>query len=404
MRIQNPFMNSPKTLAVKLRSKAEKYIKKGHPWVFSESIEKINKEAKSGDVAVLFGQRTNKAYAVGLFDAESPIRIKILHSGGGIKIDSHFFNQKVENAFRLRQPLLEHDVDAYRLLFGENDGFPGLICDVYNRIAVMKIYSAAWIPYLNAVSESIAAVADVDAIVLRLSRNVQNLKSSVQEGRVLYGTLNNSLITFREYGVVFQTDVLLGHKTGFFLDHRENRKIIGQISKGKTVLDVFSYAGGFSVHALCGGAKEVTGIDFSKQALELAKTNVQLNPTKGRHHTLDGDAFTILKELIQQKKKYDIVIIDPPSFAKSEKEIDVALKKYAELAELGVVLTQRKGILLLASCSSQISESLFLNTHAEVFNQLEIAVSLERITGHDSDHPITFPEGAYLKSVYYRIG
>lgn len=155
---------------------------------------------------------------------------------------------------------------------------------------------------------------------------------------------------------------------------------------------------------MCGGAKEVTSIDFSKQALELAKTNAQLNSTKGNHHTLDGDAFTILKELIQQKKKYGVVVIDPPSFAKSEKEIEIALKKYAELAELGAALTQKKGILLLASCSSRVSETMFLEVHAQVFNKTGIPATLEKVTGHDSDHPITFPEGAYLKSVYYRIG
>lgn len=397
-------MNSPKTLAVKLRSKAEKFIKKGHPWVFSESIEKINKQGKSGDIAILFDQRTNKPFAVGLYDASSPIRIKIIHFNGGIQIDNAFFYQKTSDAYDLRKPLLKNDINAYRLLFGENDGFPGLVCDIYNQVAVIKIYSPAWLPYLDTLSESIATIAAVDSVILRLSRNVQNLNPSVHEGQVLFGTFTNSLVTFREYGVSFQTDVLLGHKTGFFLDHRENRKIIGELSKGKTVLDVFSYAGGFSVHALCGGAKEVTSIDFSKQALELAKTNAQLNSTKGNHHTLDGDAFTILKELIQQKKKYGVVVIDPPSFAKSEKEIKIALKKYAELAELGAALTQKKGILLLASCSSRVSETMFLEVHAQVFNKTGIPATLEKVTGHDSDHPITFPEGAYLKSVYYRIG
>lgn len=396
-------MTNPISLAVKLRLTAEKIVKQGHPWIFSESIEKINKVGKAGDLAVLFDQRNNKVFGIGLYDPDSPIRIKMIHLGSPTKINELFFQKKISEAFQIRKPLLETDTNAYRLIFGENDGLPGLIVDVYNKVGVVKLYSPIWLPYLNMIIPSIAEISQVESLVLRLSRNLQKMNIPFKEGDVLFGNFNNPAVTFKEHGVKFQADLLLGHKTGFFLDHRANRYRIGQLAKDKSVLDVFSYAGGFSVHALAGGAKEVTSLDFSKQALELAEQNANLNKHSGSHLTLAGDAFVLLKELVKKKKQYDVVIIDPPSFAKSKKEIDVAKKKYAELAALGIKLTRKKGTLLLASCSSRISANEFLEVHQEAFERLGVLYELEGFTQHDIDHPVAFEEGAYLKTGYYRI-
>ncbi len=396
-------MTNPISLAVKLRPTAEKFVKQGHPWIFSESIEKINKEGKAGDLAILFDQRNNKVFGIGLYDPQSPIRIKMIYLGGPTKIDENFFRKKIFEAYQIRKPLLATDTNAYRLIFGENDGLPALIVDVYNTAGVVKLYSPIWLPYLRMIVPAIAEVSQVNSLMLRLSRNLQKMDIPVKEGDVLFGNFDNPIVRFKEYGVYFQADLLLGHKTGFFLDHRANRHKIGQLSAGKTVLDVFSYAGGFSVHALAGGAKEVTSLDFSKQALELAAENARINEHSGEHVTLAGDAFDLLKELVNKKSHYDLVIIDPPSFAKSKKEIDVAKKKYAELAALGIQLTNRKGLLVLASCSSRISADEFLEVHREVFERLGIHYELEDFTQHDIDHPIGFDEGAYLKTGYYRI-
>lgn len=391
------------TLAVKLNVKAEKIIKKGHPWVFSQSISKQNTKGVAGDIAILFSQQDNQIYAIGLYDPHSPVRIKIIHRGKGVPIDTEFFQQKIIRAFQIRVPLLQKDTNAYRLLFGENDGFPGMIVDIYNQVGVLKLYSEIWLPYLSVITPVLVHVSGIESLVLRLSRNLQKQPTTYQEGTVLFGTLKDPEVLFMEYGVRFKTNVILGHKTGFFLDHRDNRRRIGTLSKGKTVLDVFSYAGGFSVHALAGGAKEVTSIDFSEQALELAKTNAGLNPHSGTFNTLSGDAFTLLRELHAKGKTYDIVIIDPPSFAKSKTEKDVAIRKYAELSRLGAALTKRKGILLLASCSSRINTDEFLEIHQREFAQLGMDYQTLVFTEHDLDHPVTFKEGAYLKSVFYKI-
>lgn len=399
----NKSMSKPSTLAVKLKPAGERSVKQGHPWVFSDSIDKINKIGKAGDLAIIFDQRINKPIGIGLYDPYSPIRIKMIHKDGPAKIDTTFFKNKIQKAHEHRKPLLHKNVNAFRLLFGENDGMPGLIVDVYNNVGVIKVYSAIWLPYLNELFDTIAEIAGLDALVLRWNRQLLAQRTPYKEGAVVFGELNSSLVQFVEYGVKFETDVILGHKTGFFLDHRENRYKVGMLAKGKSVLDVFSYAGGFSIHALAGGAKEVISLDISEQALELAKHNASLNPHTGTHQTIAGDAFEELQSLINQKKQYDIVVIDPPSFAKNKMEENVAMKKYAQLAEMGVALTKRNGTLILASCSSRVNEVDFLKTHSDTFKRLNIDYTLIETTSHAIDHPIGFEEGAYLKTAYYKI-
>ncbi len=396
-------MQSVGRLAVKLTNKAEQIIRRGHPWVFSDSISKIKPEGKTGDITILFSRRSNEVFAVGLYDAESAVRIKIIHRGGPAQIDSNFFKEKVMQAYELRKPLLSTDTNAYRLIFGENDDFPGFICDIYDSVAVVKLYSTIWLPYLEMITEHIREISSARSIILRMSRNLQKLNLKCREGEILYGELQSPDVIFKEHGLKFVANVFLGHKTGFFLDHRANRRKIGQLSKGKSVLDVFSYNGGFSVHALAGGASEVTSLDISVQALELARHNAELNPHKGKHLTISGDAFQALKTLIKQGKSYDIVVIDPPSFAKSEKEVPTALVKYAELAELGAELTARNGLLVLASCSSRIKADEFKQVHRETFARLDKRFSLLDFTEHDIDHPVKYEEGAYLKTAYYSL-
>lgn len=389
-----------KIIAVKLSKQGEKSVKNRHPWIFSDSVIKLPNNAECGDVAVIFSFKTNKPIGVGLYDANSPIAIKMLHFGGGIKIDKEFFRQKIETAYSLRLPLLKTQTNAYRLIFGENDGFPGFIADVYDTVLVVKLYSKIWFPYLSELVQALMTVSHCKVAVLRLSRKLLKSQSIYKDGQLLFGKLVDETVVFTEHGVRFSANVIKGHKTGYFLDHRHNRKKVGTLSKNKTVLDVFSYAGGFSVHALVGGAKEVTGIDISKQALELALANGKHNDFSGTHNVIAGDAFVLLKNLINQQKKYDLVILDPPSFAKNKEAIPIAQKKYAQLTTLGAQLVKPNGILLLASCSSRISEESFFAIHKE--NLPNGFVLLEKTT-HDLDHPVTFKEGAYLKTGYYKF-
>ncbi|CAL2085644.1 class I SAM-dependent rRNA methyltransferase [Tenacibaculum sp. 190524A05c] len=395
----------PKNLAVKLTSKGEQHVMKNHPWVFSNSIEKISKDPKTGDLAIIFGRKKNKVVGIGLYDSDSPIRIKMIHtSSEKAVVNETFFHEKIEKAYQKRNTLLQTNTNSYRLIFGENDGFPSFIADVYDTVLVVKLYSEIWLPFLETILKSLQEVSKAETIVIRLSRNVQkSTNHNLKDGDVVYGILENEVVEFVEHNVNFSANVIKGHKTGYFLDHRANRKRVGEFSKNKTVLDVFSYAGGFSVHALYNEAKEVTSLDISKQALEIAVENGKLNEYSGVHKTIAGDAFEELRKLIQNKVTYDVVVIDPPSFAKQASEIELAKKKYAQLAKLGAKLTSKKGLLVLASCSSRVVADDFFDINEDVLESGKRRFKTELKTYHDSDHPIGFPEGAYLKCAYYRF-
>lgn len=393
----------PKRLAVKLNAKGEQHVVKGHPWVFSNSIVKINDDAQTGDLAIIFAKNKNKLIGLGFYDANSPIRIKIL-TNKSASIDASYFNLKIKEAYSKRNDLLKTNTNSYRLLFGENDSFPGLIADVYASVLVVKLYSEIWLPYLELILTSLQEVSNAKTVVLRLSRGLQNSNNhNLVDGEVVYGTLENEVVEFVEHDVNFSANVIKGHKTGYFLDHRANRKQVGEWSSGKTVLDVFSYAGGFSVHALANNATEVTSLDISKQALEIAQQNGRLNDYTGIHKTIVGDAFDEMQKLINRKKTFDVVVIDPPSFAKQASEITLAKKKYAQLAALGVQLTSKNGLLVLASCSSRVLSQAFFDINKQVLNATQKKYKVILKTEHDLDHPVTFPEGAYLKCAYYRF-
>lgn len=328
-------------IAIKVKPSVEKIIRKGHPWLFENGITKVSKEGKAGDLAIIFDNKKNKFLAIGLYDPYSPIRVKILQSNQSATINEAWFESKIQTAYDKRLPLLQTETNSYRLIYGENDGLPSLIADVYDDVLVLKIYSLIWLRYLDVLQPILLKISQCKTLVLRLSRNVEQQKTELNglyNGQVLHGVLENRLsrdlgetIIFTEHGLKFQANVIKGHKTGYFLDHRHNRKKVGELAKGKTILDVFSYAGGFSVHALAGGAKEVVSLDISKQALALSKENAALNPHRGTHKTMAVDAFEGLENLRQAGKKFDVVIIDPPSFAKKDTEKERALKSYGRL-------------------------------------------------------------------------
>ncbi len=393
----------PKRIAIKLRPAAEKRIRKEqHPWIFDESISKQNKEGKAGDLAIVFDKRKNEFLACGLFDPNSPIRIKLIQFFKPAKIDQEWFDTKILNAYQIRKPLIKTDTNAYRLIFGENDGLPGVISDVYKDIVVVKLYSEIWFPYLQMLLPAIIAQTACKALVIRLSRNIKNdaNRLGIFDGDVVFGELEKEDVIIKEYGVKFKVNVIKGHKTGFFLDHRHNRRTIGQMAKSKQVLDVFSYAGGFSVHALVGGAESVTSLDISQQALLLAEENARLNSPESTHEVICGDAFEELSNMIYENKRFDIIIIDPPAFAKRAKEIDRAIESYSRLAKLGSKLLLPGGTLILASCSSRITAEVFFNINEKALKNTSL--KLIKKTFHDIDHPISFKEGAYLKAGYYQ--
>ncbi len=390
------------TIAVKLKPAAERAVRNSHPWVFDESITKMSKEAVTGDLAVIFDSKKNKFLAIGMYDAESPIRVKVLSSEPGLKIDDQWVFHQIEKAFWIRKDYLNESLDSCRIVYGENDGLPGLIIDKYADKVVVKLYSGIWIGFLDAIVGALRRMLQSNGIILRLSRNVEKNFTELENGSILYGDSISSIVQFNEYGVTFEVDLINGHKTGFFLDHRHNRYALQQMSKDKTVLDVFSYAGGFSMHALVGGATRVVSVDVSKQALNLAKHNAIINHAEANHETIAGDAFAILQDLANQGEIFDRVIIDPPSFAKKASEQEKALVAYERLAKLGAELVANDGVLILASCSSRVRSEDFFRVVDKAVNSINPRLRLYSKTFHDFDHPVTFPEGSYLKCGYWK--
>lgn len=397
---------SVQTIAIKVRPKIERIIRKGHPWLFDEGITKQNKAGKAGDIAIVFDNKKNKFLAIGLYDPDSPIRVKILQANDPAKINSEWFQSKIQAAFERRKPLLETKTNSYRLIHGENDGMPSFIADVYANVLVIKLYSLIWLPYLKDILPQLLAVSKCQTLVLRLSRNVQQKTEDLKglsDGQVIFGTLKNEVVVFKEHGVLFSANVIHGHKTGYFLDHRHNRKKVGELAKNKTVLDVFSYAGGFSVHALFGGAKSVISLDISAQALKIAQENVALNNLQANHQIIAGDAFKEMQTLFENRRQFDIVVVDPPSFAKRDSETEKALHSYAQLTKLAISLVSKNGILVMASCSSRVSAEAFFEVVIGQLKQSKRAFrELER-TYHDIDHPVSFEEGKYLKCGYFSM-
>ena len=266
-------------LRLRVTATAETIIRSGHPWLFADSIREQNRAGRLGELAVIF-DRNDKFLAVGLFDPESPIRVRVLHTGKPATIDSAWWRGRLKQTLARREGLFDAQTNGYRCIHGESDGWPGLVLDRYDRTFVLKLYTAAWLPRLDEVVSSIRAALHPQRLVLRLSRNIQfpaKEPGPRDDGQLLLGEKPDGPVTFLESGLRFEADVLHGQKTGFFLDQRENRRRVESLARGRAVLNAFSYSGGFSVYAARGGAKSVTDLDISEHALAAARRNVALN-------------------------------------------------------------------------------------------------------------------------------
>ena len=357
---------SEKRLALRVSPAAERAVRNGHPWVFDKAIRQPVVDGRSGDLAVIF-DRKNRFLAVGLYAPASPIRVRILAQGQPTQIDADWFLYQLETAAEQRLPLLQTNSTGYRLVHGENDGLPGLVIDRYGETLVVKLYTTAWVPHLRHVLQAATKVAPAKRVVLRLSRFVQSQPEvlyGLHDGQVWGQPVRNEGVRFLENGLYFEADVVQGQKTGFFLDQRDNRARVEKLAAGRRVLNVFAYTGGFSLYAARGGAKEVVSLDLSQPALANAMRNFKLNRANeavaaAEHELLVGDAFLTMQQLIANKRRFEMVIIDPPAFAKRKEEVERAVAAYGRLVRLGLKLLRPGGVLVMASCSSRVSADQF---------------------------------------------
>lgn len=397
-----------KRVAVRVTPDAFRQIRGGSPWLYDGSITSISHSGSAGDLAVVFDDERNFA-AIGLWDPDSPIRVKVLHAGKPRSIDSAFWRGQISNALGRRESLIDDpNTTGYRCVHGENDNMPGLVVDRYEETLVVKLYSASWFPHLAGVCEALVEAMNPKRIILRMSRGVGLGETfGLTDGNALLGGVPTTPVLFRERGLVMEADVVNGNKTGYFLDQRDNRALVRGIAAGADVLDVFASSGGFSVSAAAGGAKSVHLVDMSSGALESARRNLDHN----RHlrevrdctvETTVGDAFKVLDALVAKHQRFDMVILDPPSFAANQTAVAGALRAYSRLTRSGLKLVKPGGTLIQASCSSRVTFDDFATTVLDTC-QANGSVKEMRRTGHPGDHPIGHEFGGYLKAMYLSV-
>ena len=383
-------------------------IRGGHPWLYDASIREQNRPGQPGELAVLF-DRSDKFLALGLYDPLSPIRVRVLHCGKPVTADDNWWRARLQTTLARRDGLFDAQTTGHRCISGESDGWPGLVLDRYDTTFVLKLYSAAWLPRVGEVVGWLREALQPERLVLRLSRNIQELAEkefSLREGQMLIGDAPQGPVVFLETGIRFEAEVIRGQKTGFFLDQRENRRRVETLAAGRDVLNAFSFSGGFSLYAARGGARSTTDLDISSHALDSARRNFALNAANPhiaacRHECAQADTFDWLAA--STRADFDLVILDPPSLAKREAERAGAIQAYRRLTLLGLPRLRPGGILVAASCSAHVSAPEF---HDAVLDALRSSrrkfVELVR-TAHAPDHPATFPEAQYLKCVFARL-
>ena len=395
-------------LRLRVTATAESILRSGHPWLYAESVREQNRDGEAGELAVIY-DRKDDFLAIGLFDPESPIRVRVLHTGQPVTIDDDWWRENLSHALRRREHLFDARTNGFRWVNGESDGWPGLVLDRYAAVLVLKLYTAAWLPRLEQVAALIRNTLAPERIVLRLSRNVQETAGKrfhLEDGQLLSGGEPGGGVIFLETGLRFEADVVRGQKTGFFLDQRDNRRRVEALARGRDVLNAFSFSGGFSLYAARGGAKSVTDLDISSHALESAKRNFALNNfhpdvASCRHKTIQSDAFSWLEQTSAQE--FDLVILDPPSLAKREVERVGAIQAYGKLVANGIRALRRDGVLVAASCSAHVSAEEFFDAARQSAEQSGRSFVELETTGQPPDHPATFPEAHYLKCIYLRV-
>ena len=389
-------------IIIQLKPKKEESLLRFHPWVFSGAIHKIEGKPAEGDLVEVLDSNRN-FLAIGHYQIGS-IAVRIV-SFSKMPVDREFWNKKIQLAYAMRVSLgLVEPAknNTYRLVHGEGDSLPGLIVDVYDQTAVMQAHSVGMHETREVLAKAIVDnVPNVKHVYYKSETTLPfNAPITPQDGYLIGNETDN--LTALENGLVFHVDWLKGQKTGFFVDQRENRSLLERYAKGKSVLNMFCYTGGFSVYALRGGASLVHSVDSSTKAIQLTNNNVEANyPNDPRHTSFDEDAFKYLNNLHVNTTKYDIIILDPPAFAKHREALRNALKGYKRLNAKAFEQIKPGGIVFTFSCSQVVSKEQFRLAVFSAAAESKRNVRILHQLSQPADHPINIyhPEGEYLKGL-----
>lgn len=392
---------------VELKPGLSRHLRAGHPWVFKKGLATPPRLPPGSVVDLVDGHRF---VARGYYDPFSAIAVRVLTLDPKVDIDEAFFEARVRRCVEARRQLLDlSGTDAYRLIHGEGDGLPGVIVDLYAGWAVIKLYSAGLTPYRPLLVDALVkAVPGLKGVIGRdeVGRDDADVDEEAGNGKVLWGEPAPRPLTISERGAKFLVDVYAGQKTGFFLDQRENRHLVRRLSRDRTVLNCFAFSGGFSINAALGGARSVFSVDQDADAIALARENFPLNGVEpAPHDFLAADVFELLESLKAEGRTFDLLILDPPAFAKSQKAVDSALAGYASLNRQALALLKPGGLLATASCSARVTQQAFLDAVREGAFNAGVDLTLVEERYQPPDHPLRlqFPEGRYLKFLVLEV-
>jgi 23S rRNA (cytosine1962-C5)-methyltransferase len=398
-------MNYPK---LKLKSGRDWSVRRGHAWLFSGGLQNIPKNLEPGAIVDLYTAE-DEFLARGYYNPKTDIAVRVLTYHPNEAIDQTFFERKIATAQALRHNNLNlAETNAFRLVNAEGDQLPGLIIDYYAGYVVVQSHTAGIDRQMDVITQALGKVFEPKGILLRNDVAVRNREGLSKENPRLLGGEVPEEVVIKENNLQFALDLWKGQKTGFYTDQRDKRHALQVYAKSAVnLLNCFSYTGGFSVYAAKANPElSVTSVDQSAPALEIAKRNFSLNDlSPDNHRFLAVDAFDFLHEQKQHNKTYDVVILDPPAFAKSIREKDKALQGYLRLNRLGLPLVKDGGILITCSCSGSVSADAFEESVIQASMQTGTRLQLLEVMQHGTDHPLNLamPENRYLKVLFCRV-
>ncbi len=393
-----------------LKPGREKSLKRRHPWVFAGAIARVEGNPASGDTVELRSS-DGEFLAVAAFSPESQIRARVW-DWKPRDIDAAFFGQRIAQAARARERLLCGNVtNSARLIHGESDGLPGVIADLFDDTVVVQLLAAGAERWRDAIADALGGLPapfKVARVYERSDADVRALEGLPPKSGWLRGPPLTRPLIVREHGLQFKAEIESGHKTGYYLDQRDNHLFLKDISADKSVLDCFCYSGGFALHALAGGARSVTAIDSSGPALAAARANAELNNLPeyaSKAEWIEADVFQQLRKFRDQARRFDIIVLDPPKLAPTAAHAEKAARAYKDANLLAFKLLNPGGVLMTYSCSGGVSPDLFQKIVAGAALDAGVSARIAAWQHAAADHPVAlnFPEGEYLKGLVCHV-
>jgi 23S rRNA (cytosine1962-C5)-methyltransferase len=384
-----------------LKAGREKSLKRRHPWVFSGAVAKVQGAPGPGETIGVWSA-TGEFLAVAAYSPDSQIAARVW-DWDEREVDAAFFGERIERAVAQRRALMG-ETAAARLVHGESDGLPGIVADRYGDTVVMQLNSAGADRWREAIADALLAASGASRVWERSDADVRQLEGLSPVTGPLRGKREPTRSVIDEEGVQFAVDLEQGHKTGFYLDQRDNRQQLRALANGRDVLDGFCYSGGFALNALAGGANSVLAVDSSAEALELARGNAELNKLP-QPEWMEGDVFQLLRKFRDSRRSFDLVVLDPPKFAPTAAHAAKAAGAYKDINLLAFKLLRPGGLLMTFSCSGGISGELFQKIVAGAALDADADAQVVARLSAAPDHPVAlnFPEGEYLKGLICRV-